>query len=99
MSDSQMLAFRMRVLSLPAAASSRSILARICRVCSVTDGTRSSATIPARYATPRYTTAWLIRGPTSKRSIVIGMRLLRLDARRDDQAIADAEHQARDLAA
>jgi len=48
MSESQMFADRIFVLSVPACFSSSSIFARICAVCFLASGTGSSATWPAR---------------------------------------------------
>ena len=72
MSESQTLALSSLDLSLPAWASRRSMIARMSLVCSVTEPPGAlRATWPARYTVLPWTTAWLIREPTSKRLMLM----------------------------
>src|SRR4030095_7357311 len=58
-------------LLLPTAASVSSIFLRICWVWPLASAEGSPATMPARYTVSPWTTAWLNRGPTPCRLIVI----------------------------
>src|SRR5262249_7658230 len=71
MSDSHTLADNNLDLSVPASAKRPPILARICRVWPATSALGSAATWPARETVTPWIAAWLIRGPTVMRSIVI----------------------------
>src|SRR5262245_10996463 len=60
-------------LLLPTAASVSSIFLRICWVWPLASAEGSPATIPARYTVSPWTTAWLNRGPTPCRLMVIAI--------------------------